>query len=677
MRLFDAPTRSACFVALTAIAVLRGCSCGHGNPGRDLHWNCSTEGRRPTASESCTGSKRYVRGVCEASRCDDGEAGKCCPGTFCMPDGSCMVPPRAAKSCTSDDVCAAGQRCLQRPLVSDNKTCGFAPIDKTGACPTGTQPFNHRCVNKAPCNGGCGANRVCDIDTNLCEDRPPVAEGVDDGCSQACAPGSMLVYSDPDLMLFDQCCAVRCNCERFPALDPGAWGSYSDSVLDGDTIWVSGYNETFGDLMAGRFDRATLRLAALDFVDGVPSEGTLVGDTSGPRHGLDTPGANVGTHTSIALQQEHAPRITYYDLDNRSLKYAAYHADTATWTVSLIDDGRGATKADKGDVGRYSSLLIDSRGIAHVTYYAHRITVNGELLTGPMYARAKNTQPAGYDDWERVMIEPVHACGACDNGGVCVLEQGVPTCKPPASACTGCSCGEVCVNSGGPVCRTSLPITLVEPTGTTPGARDVPVGVGLFTSLKLGAGQIPMVVYYDRFRQHLRAGVANFAVDGNVSTGFDARAVACLPKEDVGRHATLAVTQDGVAIAYQGQGGETLWACQGTTPFDCATGAQLVDDGARNGSGHMVGAYASLDVSAGGQLYVAYADQTDNDVLLATKDVDNLWHATKAVAPGMLGSFTRLHIRGGQAFVSSFLRDHHIPGASHPTVSAVELATVR
>ena len=79
--------------------------------------------------------------------------------------------------------------------------------------------------------------------------------------------------------------------------------------------------------------------------------------------GLDDRG--VGQSTSIALDSNDMPHISYYDYNLGDLKYAKCVAedcwDDANWDKSVVDSDN--------NVGMYSSLALDSNDNPHISYY--------------------------------------------------------------------------------------------------------------------------------------------------------------------------------------------------------------------------------------------------------------------------------------------------------------------
>ncbi len=80
---------------------------------------------------------------------------------------------------------------------------------------------------------------------------------------------------------------------------------------------------------------------------------------------IDTEG-NVGWYNSIALDSGNNPRVSYYDVTNRNLKYAYLNG---TWTAETVDNSSDT-------VGLDTSLALDSGDYPHISYYD---ATNGDL----------------------------------------------------------------------------------------------------------------------------------------------------------------------------------------------------------------------------------------------------------------------------------------------------------
>lgn len=66
-----------------------------------------------------------------------------------------------------------------------------------------------------------------------------------------------------------------------------------------------------------------------------------------------------GRYSSIALDKNNNPHISYYDPVNGDLKYAYLLA--GKWTIETVDSA--------GDVGAFTSLALDKDGYPHISYY--------------------------------------------------------------------------------------------------------------------------------------------------------------------------------------------------------------------------------------------------------------------------------------------------------------------
>ena len=66
-----------------------------------------------------------------------------------------------------------------------------------------------------------------------------------------------------------------------------------------------------------------------------------------------------GSYSSIAVGPNGLPRISYYNLTDKTLMYAESRG--TTWALDTADFG--------GDIGWYTSLAIDAKGFPHISYY--------------------------------------------------------------------------------------------------------------------------------------------------------------------------------------------------------------------------------------------------------------------------------------------------------------------
>ena len=83
---------------------------------------------------------------------------------------------------------------------------------------------------------------------------------------------------------------------------------------------------------------------------------------------LTTPVAADGTrqtgkYVSLALDASNNPHVSYYDANLKNLRYNSVSG--STWGTPQIADNGGGTD----DVGQYSSIALDTSGLAHISYY--------------------------------------------------------------------------------------------------------------------------------------------------------------------------------------------------------------------------------------------------------------------------------------------------------------------
>ena len=140
---------------------------------------------------------------------------------------------------------------------------------------------------------------------------------------------------------------------------------------------ISYYDESKGDLKYASWDGSKWILTTVD--GSLAEKGRKNWDNDRDR--VDTRSVKVGEYSSLALDSSNKPSISYYDETNKNLKYAAW--DGSKWVIETVDGlkkGEGQNKYHwDGDhnriddrsrnVGKFSSLALDSSGKPRISYY--------------------------------------------------------------------------------------------------------------------------------------------------------------------------------------------------------------------------------------------------------------------------------------------------------------------
>ncbi|MBI2426376.1 MAG: hypothetical protein HYV34_00885 [Candidatus Kerfeldbacteria bacterium] len=119
-----------------------------------------------------------------------------------------------------------------------------------------------------------------------------------------------------------------------------------------------------GSLHISYFDRTNwdLKYAYYDPIDNVWSKGVI--DSTLIKPAVEP----VGLYTSIAVDARTGnARIAYYDAYNKNLKFAKFVGGGGNCGQYL--DWKCQTIVSSGDVGNYPSIVVDSTGLAHISYF--------------------------------------------------------------------------------------------------------------------------------------------------------------------------------------------------------------------------------------------------------------------------------------------------------------------
>ena len=432
-------------------------------------------------------------------------------------------------------------------------------------------------------------------------------------------------------------CGMGCVQPCGPALVQGLIGEYTSVAVGSDgTIWVAGYNDAdvtngllYGDLVAGKYDTGKMKVqwVTVDGLPATPGDGDCApNDPSGWREGLTDPGPDVGLWTSIALDSNGNPRVSYYDATNSALKFASSPDGGKTWNSHTV------MHAANSDIGRYSKLAIVG-GKPTIAFLVVEPGTGGWAKSRVVIATGNTATPMSGSDWatQDALVDPQTPCKAqfCTGSQVCVetsmqCQSTVAGCKP--SDCGAAEAGigstpQSCVTVGdaGPSCQNTITSSYID---TYPDAT------GDYVAMSSGPKGIGLVVY-DRTRGNL-VGVANSGsswtsgiLDGQMGANSDPMRT---DTGDVGIGASLAIDSNGDwHVSYVNGWTEALQYL--TVPAGNLAkplAPEVVDDGQHlNGMAyadgqHIVGDDSSLTVDSGGNVRIVYQDATAGTLHEAT-----------------------------------------------------------
>jgi hypothetical protein len=232
----------------------------------------------------------------------------------------------------------------------------------------------------------------------------------------------------------------------------------------------------------------------------------------------------IGMYTSLALDAAGNPVISYYDASNGDLKLL--HCDDPCCTED--ESGNISTPDIKGDVGLYTSMALDAAGNPVISYYASDIGLKilhcddsnckgdesnniaipdaGEVgWFSSLVLDAAGNPVVGYYNFSSGDLKILH----CDDPN-CAGDESKNISTPDTTGYVGSDISMVLDAKGNPVVsyydssngklkilHCDDPNCAGDETGNIATPTDAAGNVGLFTSLVLDAAGNPVVSYYD------------------------------------------------------------------------------------------------------------------------------------------------------------------------------------
>ena len=282
-------------------------------------------------------------------------------------------------------------------------------------------------------------------------------------------------------------------------------------------------------------------------------------------------GGSVGSYSSLALDSNGNPVISYYDSANTSLKLMHCGNLTCTNGNSIV------TVDNSADVGQWSSLALDSSGNPVISYYD---ATNGNLKLA--YCNDPNCTVSSAIVVDATTTVGQYSSLALDSNGYPVISYfretiDGGTLKFVRCGNASCTFGNTFRNLGGG------------------GNTD---NFGLYTSIALNSANIPYIAYWDAYNTDVKLLVCGNATCGS---GNDYRT----PWDGPGQWLSVAMDSSDYAVVsmYQSNLQNSDLALLRCTSAGCGSDNRTLTKVESDG---VVGEYSSLALDSNGNPVISY-----------------------------------------------------------------------
>ncbi|MBN1944330.1 MAG: hypothetical protein JW797_01585 [Bradymonadales bacterium] len=506
-----------------------------------------------------------------------------CPsGQYCFCGGICVTPTRCENNgdCCDNENCQSGL-CLQQNICSNDNECSRKRTCQSCFCAPRSCSTDEQCDPDEICDGGACLDAqefpclgACDGIETICAPVRDACVPFPESCRQlTCGPGETPILAGVSERLGPSCQQPpRCVCGRSREVPPGYLGMEFSALYLGGLSFAA----LAYDLRYG--DLVYLVFSGTEiagqpfYLDGVPAVPPR-GSLDGRRGGVYEPGPDRGRMPSAAAGSG-TLAVAYRDATDGDLWFAQ-SSTTGQWQTSLVEFA--------GDTGYYPSLAHRNSDGWSVTFFA--------LDAGQSALRLATTSvesPSGPTDW--------------------------------------------------------LVSTLDSGPGELLAGTDLPRGTGLFPSLAMVNGEL-FVAYYDGLWGDLRLARVDTAGSAEtflLDTGATRSSIA--DAGDVGIAIDLEPAPDGtLKIAYVDRISSEVWFASvdlsqpSTEPLQLTEPPELVDPG-RDASPPLLVGGGGIDLAfdGQGQPMIAYQDNTNGDLILATRSGQG-WVRNPIASEGVAG----------------------------------------